>query len=143
MAAIFGGELGDKGRLPHDAEAVRLARRGDAGEECVHKNGALVAVEGDVVCIHIAGGVAELRDVEPVIAAGRGRAGRQCIFKPPELINGTHPQRLRIGRNGEAHAALKRALEDGEFPIRLQPDEEEFAALIRCESKRRTLLAQP
>ena len=68
-------------------------------------------LDGDVVDVEVAGGVADAGHVEAVVALVE-LAGREHVLEAPELVERAQPQRLAVGP--QAHAAVEGALEDGE-----------------------------
>ena len=102
VAAIFRREARDERRTPQRAEAMRGAGLGEAGEERIYEDGRAIRAQRDVVAVHVARGVGELRHVEAIKAHARSRCRRalprwQRVFKTPELVERGKPKRLRIG----------------------------------------------
>ena len=140
VAAVLGGELRDEGRPPQRREAVRRARPRQAGEERVDEDRPPARVDRDVVDVEVAGGVAHLRHVEPVVARLR-LARAEHVLEAPELVERAHPQRLAVA--GQAHAAVEGALEDRQPAVGLQADQEQLAGLVGGEGEARALLGEP
>ena len=140
MAAVLGRQLADERRPPERREAVGLADRGEAAEQRVDEHDPALGVEGDVVDVEVARGARDLRHVEPVVALVR-LAGLERVVEPPELEQRRQEQRLRA--RPEAHGAVEAALEDRQPAVRLQPDQEQLAALVGREREREVLLGEP
>ena len=129
-----------KGGAPQRLEAVAVADRGQAAEQGIDEDRSAVAVYRDVVDVQIAGGVADLRDIETIVVVLGFALGEQ-VFETPDLVEAAHPE--SVGRGAEAHAAVEGAFEDGQFAAALEAQEEEFADLVGGEGERDFLLGQP
>ena len=140
MAAVLRRQFTDERRFPHRPEAMPFAGGGETAEQGIDENHPAVGVDGDVVDVEIAGGVADLGNVEPVVAlVCLSRCQR--VLEPPELIQRGHPQTVTV--RAQPHAAAEGALEDRESSVGLQPDQEQLAHLIGGERQAQPLLRQP
>src|SRR5262249_21208718 len=115
-------------------------QRGQAAEQRTDEDDPAVCFDGDVVDVEVAGGVADLGEVESIVAVVQ-EAGPQCVLEAPELIQAAHPERLPVAP--QAHAAVEGALEDGEPAVGLHADQEEFAGLVSGEGQADALLGEP
>ena len=97
-------------------------------------------IKGDVVDVEIARGARDLGHVEPIVALVR-LTWIERVVEPPELKERRQEQRLRA--RPEAHGAVEAALEDRQPAVRLQPDQEQLAALVGRERKGEVLLGEP
>jgi hypothetical protein len=97
-------------------------------------------VDGYVVDIEIAGGVGQLRHIEPIVSLVEFARPEQ-VLETPELVERAQPEGLAIGP--KAHGAVERALENVESAFGVTPQEEEFARLVGGERQADLLLNQP
>ena len=140
MAAVLGGQPAQERRPPQRREAVALVERRQAAEARVDEDDPAAGLDGDVVDVEVAGGVADARDVEP-IAALVELARPQDVLEAPELVERTHPQRLAVAP--QAHAAVEGALEDRQRAVRAAAEEEQLADLVGREGQADVVVGQP
>jgi hypothetical protein len=140
VRAILRGEAGDPRRAPEGAEAVGFADGGEAGEEGVDEDRAALTVDGDVVDVEVAGGVADRWDIKAVVAVVALARG-EVILEAGELVVGGEPEGL--GGGVQAHAAAEAALVDGELVILGEAQQEELAGLVGGEGEAEPLLREP
>jgi hypothetical protein len=102
---------------------VHRIERGKAGIFGVDEDEPVLAIDGELVGIDVAGGVGHARDVEPLVVqrllVGE-LTGTEHVLEPPDLRDGGDMDRLR--RGGEPHRAHEVALEHREPAVEQWPN---------------------
>jgi hypothetical protein len=140
VTAVLGGEPAEERRAPERPEAVRLRERRQAAKEGVDEHQPPVCVDGEVVDVEVAGGVADLWYVEAVVAVLLFAGGKD-VLEAPDLVEAAEVE--AVGGAAQAHAAVEAALDDRQLAIGLEADQEEFADLVGGQRERELLLAEP
>jgi hypothetical protein len=140
MAAVFCRQSRDMRRLPQRRKAVRRVHRRQTVQARVDEHNPAIGIADDIMDIKIARRVSDARDEQPVIAFVEF-AGAEDVLEPPELKQRTHPERLPVPV--QPHAAVERALENGERSRRVPAEKEQLARLIGRESEADVVPRQP
>ena len=140
MAAIFPGQLAQKGRPPQGREAGSLVQRRQTAEPRVDEDDSAARLDRNVVDIQIAGRVARSGNIDPVIAVVV-LTRRECVLEPQELIQRAQPQCLAIAP--QSHAAVECPLEHRHPTFGTQAKQDQLPRPIRGEAETQPLLSQP
>ena len=111
--------------------------RRQAAEKCIHEDWALVPIHRNVLDIDVSRRQRDLRHKQAVISVV-SLTGPQHVVEPPKLIESRQIELLRV--HPQAHGPIERALENREFPVRLQSYQKQLAYLVGRKSQTQLLL---
>ena len=141
MTVVFRHQLTDERWLPQRLKTVPLTGPGQTIELGVHKHRSLV-IDGHIMGVQIARGVAQLRDVDCIVTLV-GLVRLLGIFKAPQLIQTGHPQTVVIRIQANAHAAREVTFKQTHAGIRVGANKKQLACLVGREGQADLVLPQP
>lgn len=140
MAAVFGGEFGNKGRLPQGGEVVAIAYGGQTAIQGIDKNNASGVIDNQIVGVDFPGQVAEAGDVEAIVPAIEF-SGIQAIRQLPNLVPGAENQ--SVWGRPQPHRSIEGSHYRRQPTFRLDTQQNQPIGLVGGERKANLLLDEP
>ena len=141
MATVLRREPADEAGLPQRLEAVHGIGTGQAGIFGVDEHDAVVAVDGDLVDVEVAGGLGIARHIEPVELLVGHLARAKHILQAPDLRDRRHVNALLV--DAQPHGPDEIALVHGQPAVGQDADQHQLSGLIGGQGEADAVDRQP